>query len=325
MTQSPLKGRVYQAVPGFEDHLRLELEAVHKAGEAEGRKEAPAGAWKDQWGALYYTEHTAGDIFWRQNLWLEPLLIEFDSISEAASALRAIQRNWRPEFFTQFRRGALIAAKLPPISEKPRPFPWLLPGAPLGAFTLLDSRRMIASPKCTSPFPGGRIKFAEDREGPPSRAYLKLQEALVLREKWPGPGERCLDAGASPGGWTWVLARLGATVTAVDRAPLEPKILAMRGVNFLKHDAFTLRPEDLGPQDWVFSDVICYPPRLYEWVNKWLASGLCENFICTIKMQGPDPDLETTRLFAAIPGSTVVHLWHNKHELTWIRTGKTRE
>ncbi|MDR1277323.1 MAG: hypothetical protein LBK02_01075 [Treponema sp.] len=136
MTQSPLKGRVYQAVPGFEDHLRLELEAFHKTVEDESsRKEAPAGAWKDQWGALYYTEHTAGDIFWRQNLWLEPLLIEFDSISEAASALRAIQRNWQPEFFTQFRRGALITAKLPPISEKPRPFPWALPGAPVGAFT----------------------------------------------------------------------------------------------------------------------------------------------------------------------------------------------
>jgi hypothetical protein len=36
-------------------------------------------------------------------------------------------------------------------------------------------------------------------------------------------------------------------------------------------------------------------------------------------MQGAEPDMETTRLFAAISGGTVVHLWHNKHELTWIR------
>jgi 23S rRNA (cytidine2498-2'-O)-methyltransferase len=303
MTVSPLKGRIYQAVPEFEEHLRREL-GDHLS---------------EAWGPLYHAKQTAGEIFWCQNLWLEPLLIEFGSISEAASALRAIQRNWAAVLFTQYRRGALIASQLPPISEKPRPFPWTIPAAPMGAWALLDDHRMIASPACSSPFPGGRIEFAQDKAGPPSRAYLKLWEALVRCGKWPGPGDRCVDAGASPGGWTWALARLGAAVTAVDRAPPEPRVLAMPGVGFLKRDAFTLRPEDLGPQDWVFSDVICYPPRLYRWIQTWLDSGLCKNFVCTIKMQGPEPDMETTRLFAAIPGGRVVHLYHNKHELTWIK------
>jgi 23S rRNA (cytidine2498-2'-O)-methyltransferase len=223
----------------------------------------------------------------------------------------------------------------------------------MGAWTLLDAHTLVAASRCASPFPGGTIEFAEDREGPPSRAYLKLWEALTRCRRWPGPGDRCLDAGASPGGWTWALARLGARVTAVDRAPLDPRIAAAventvtkdavmedavtehaapaagilaagrPKVEFLRHDAFTLKPEDLGPMDWVFSDVICYPPRLYGWVEKWLASGLCENFVCTIKMQGGEPDMETVRLFAAIPGGTVVHLYHNKHELTWIKTKET--
>jgi 23S rRNA (cytidine2498-2'-O)-methyltransferase len=327
MTVTPLEGRVYQAVPGFEDHLRLELEFC-----------SGSGAREDVWGPLYYREKASapaspgsvfsGDaqgssvepqVFWFRNLWLDPIQIEFDSISEAAAALRGIQRNWAPVFFTQFRRGSLISSQLPPISSKPRPFPWTLPHAPMGAWTLLDPHRLIASPHNASPFPGGIIEFEEDKEGPPSRAYLKLWEALVRCGKWPGPGERCLDAGASPGGWTWALSRLGAKVTAVDRAPLKPQVLSMPGVDFIKHDAFTLRPEDIGPLDWVFSDVICYPQRLYEWVEKWLVSGLCSNFICTIKMQGAEPDLETTRLFAEIPGGTVVHLYHNKHELTWIK------
>ncbi|GHV46603.1 methyltransferase [Spirochaetia bacterium] len=315
--------RIYHAVPGFEDHLEHEL-----------------GTWQEQWGPLYYADqHNAEGRpspsinspserrvfpFWQQNVWLEPFRLEFNSISEAVAALRGIQRNWAPSLHTQFRRAALIRDQLPPISAKPRPFPWQVPDAPMGAWTLLDAHTLVASPRCSSPFPAGTIEFEENKIGPPSRAYLKLWEALVRCGKWPGPGEKCLDAGASPGGWTWALARLGAQVCAVDRAPLEDRVLAMPGVTALKHDAFTLTPEDLGPMDWVFSDVICYPPRLYEWIQKWLASGLCKNFVCTIKMQG-QADYETTQLFAEIPGGTVVHLYHNKHELTWISIRPSEE
>ncbi|MDR1306799.1 MAG: hypothetical protein LBK74_04415, partial [Treponema sp.] len=78
----------------------------------------------------------------------------------------------------------------------------------------------------------------------------------------------------------------------------------------------------IGPVDWVFCDVACYPPRLYEWVEKLLGSGLCGNFVCTLKMQGK-PDMDTVRRFAGIPGSQVLHLCHNKHELTWIKLGQT--
>jgi 23S rRNA (cytidine2498-2'-O)-methyltransferase len=296
-----LPGRLFQAIPGFEGHLEQEL-----------------GGYVSSWGPFYNAPASSAPVFWFQNCWFKPFRLEFASISEAASGLRAIQRNWAPTFFTQFRRGALIAAKLPPISSKKRPFPWTLPDNPMGSWTLLDAHTLLGSAQCASPFPGGIIEFDEDKMGPPSRAYLKLWEALVRCRRLPGPGERCLDAGASPGGWTWALANLGAAVLAVDRAPLEDRILGMPGVSFLKHDAFTLHPEDIGPLDWLFCDVICYPQRLYEWVEKWLASGLCKNFICTIKMQG-EGDLETSRRFAAIPGSTVVHLYHNKHELTWIK------
>jgi 23S rRNA (cytidine2498-2'-O)-methyltransferase len=303
-----LSGLVYQPVPGFEDHLEEEL-----------------GASFERWGPLYYIPESTGlsPVFWQQNVWLHPFRQEFDSISAAANFLRGIQRNWAPALNGCFRRGALIEARLPPVSRKKRPFPWLLPESPVGAWTLLDEHTLIASAECSSPFPGGIIEFVEDRDGPPSRAYLKLWESLVRCRNWPRPGERCLDAGASPGGWSWALARLGAKVTAVDRAPLEEKVLP--AVHYLKHDAFTLNPGDLGPMDWVFCDVICYPSRLYGWIEKWLDSGLCNNFVCTIKMQGRygsgEDDWEIPRRLAAIPGSRVVHLYHNKHELTWIKSG----
>jgi len=317
MNLTPMQGRLYQVVPEYEDHLFAELQkprdGLSLIGEA----------------LVYDPDDTADTVFWYQNCWLEPFRIEFASINEAANALRGIQRNWAALPFTQFRRAALIKSKLPPISAKPRPFPWLLGDSPMGAWTLLDQHTMIASALCSSPFPNGVIEFAQDREGPPSRAYLKLWEAMVRLRRWPKQGDRCLDAGASPGGWTWALTRLGANVLAIDRAPLESNIMALPNVEYLRHDAFTLKPEDIGPIDWLFCDVACYPPRLFQWIEKWLASGLCNNFVCTIKMQGDtgdagragDLDFETPRRFAAISGGTVVHLYHNKHELTWLGTG----
>jgi len=311
----PFGGLVYQSVPGFEGHLKKELE--------------PYAANTESWGPLVCLRNPPDPpppVFWQLNAWLNPVTITFESINEAAGALRDLQRNWSPLLFTQFRRGSLIASKLPRISPKKRPFPWQVPDAPMGAWTLLDARTMIASSRCSSPFPAGVIEFEEDREGPPGRAYLKLWESLTRLGRLPAKGERCLDAGASPGAWTWALSRLGAEVIAVDRSPLDERVAALPGVSFLRHDAFTLKPEAIGAIDWLFCDVICYPSRLFEWIEKWLASGLCGNFVCTIKMQGTvedGVDFDTPRRFAALPGSQVLHLYHNKHELTWMKTGTT--
>jgi 23S rRNA (cytidine2498-2'-O)-methyltransferase len=262
---------------------------------------------------------------WVRNLWLDPLVIDFASVGEAAKQLRAIQRNWAPCPCRLHRRTALIAEKLPKLPSRPKAFPFDMPEVPMGAFTLLDEGRLLASPTCSSPFPSGEFEFEEDHEGPPSRAYRKLWEALILAGRRPAAGETCLDAGASPGGWTWALASLGAEVLAIDRAELEPRIAALPGVSVLRHDAFTLRPAELGRADWLFSDVICYPPALLEWVEEWLDSGMARNFVCTIKMQGALFDKATTDRFAAIPGSRVLHLFHNRHELTWINLERDRE
>ena len=262
--------------------------------------------------------------YWTRNVWEKPLLIEFGSVGEAAKELRSMQRNWACLPARLHRRAALIAEKLPPLSLKPKVFPFVPPDVPMGAFTLLDEHTMLASPLCLSPFPNGEFEFEEDREGPPSRAYRKLWEALLLAGLRPGPGEACVDAGASPGGWTWALAGLGAEVLAIDRAELEPRIAALPGVKTLRHDAFTLKPRDIGAVDWLLSDVICYPPALFDWISLWLESGLARNFVCTIKMQGEGFDKATTDRFASIPGSRILHLWHNRHELTWINLEKDR-
>ena len=260
--------------------------------------------------------------YWCRTAMLSPLSIDFESIGDASRELSDIQRNWAPYDYQFFRRSALIREKLPYINLKERSFPVRIPAAPIGLYTLTGKRTMLASAATTSFLPAGAIRFTENHEDPPSRAYLKLYEALTLMRLFfgcdlPGKGDRCFDAGASPGGWTWVLTGLGCNVLSVDRAELVPELMKNPRVDFLRHDAFTLKPEDVGTCDWVFSDVICYPERLYEWIGMWLSSGLCRNMICTVKMQG-GIDWQLIEKFATLPDSRLVHLNYNKHELTWL-------
>lgn len=262
--------------------------------------------------------------YWARTVMLEPFFLNFKTIGEAANNLKEIQRNWAPYQYTCFRRAQLIQEKLPYINLKDRKFPVKIPQSPIGLYTLIDENNLIASAKTTSFLPAGSLPFIEDHENPPSRAYLKIQESLTMANllngtPLPDSNSRCFEAGACPGGWTWVLINLGAQVYAVDRAELAPELMSNPLVKFQAHDAFTLKPEEIGPIDWLFSDVICYPERLFEWINMWLKYNPNLNMICTIKMQGSINWL-LIQQFADIPGSKIVHLNYNKHELTWIHT-----
>ncbi len=272
----------------------------------------------ETYGRLVLAPKSARAVAWAANAWLDPQEIPVNSISDAGKKLRAIQRNWILYSHAHHRRAALIAEKLPRVSAKPLVFGAPAPRAPLGSWTLIAPDLILASPHCSSPFPNGEARFIEDRAAPPSRAYLKLWELITLLGERPRAGELCIDLGASPGGWTWVLQQFGARVVSIDKAPLDDRIAALSGIEFRKESAFALDPHSVGPVDWLFSDVVCYPKRLLALAKNWLTSGLARRFVCTIKFQGAT-DFEVMREFAAIPGSKLLHLHHNKHELTWVR------
>ncbi|MDN3504930.1 MAG: SAM-dependent methyltransferase [Rhabdochlamydiaceae bacterium] len=291
--------RCYLAPKGFEKDLINELDD-------------PSAI---QYDRLFVSENER-EIVWAQNTWLEPKLVRFESISDAAKILKAILRNWALFPYKAIRRAKLIQEKLPFISQKPLPFPTPLPKAPLGSWTLLSDHELLFSPSCSSPYPNGEPIFIEDKETPPSRAYLKLIEAFTLIGNHPKKGDKCLEIGAAPGSWTYVLANLGADVIACDRSELAPHIMSRKNVEFIKGDAFALTPDKVGKVDWIVSDIICYPDKLFEWIQLWLKSDLCQNFVITIKLQGAS-DMDAVKKFAAIKGSKVRHLFNNKHELTW--------
>lgn len=298
MSDAP--ARVHAAARGFEDDLAIELgPSATKLGDdlfATPRPDAAA---------------------WAQNTWLAPQVLEIASIGDASRKLREIQRNWTLYPTTEVRRARLIEAKLPPLRGKTLSFPEAPPPSPIGAWTLLDRDHLLASPTTDRPFPFGRANFVEDKVEPPSRAYLKLWEALTVLGEHPREGERCLDLGASPGGWTWVCAKLGAAVTSIDKAPLDPRVAALSNVEHQVGSAFAIEPSQHEGVDWVLSDVICYPARLLRLVRAFLDAAIGRRFVCTLKFQG-ETDHETARAFAAIEGSRLLHLSHNKHELTWM-------
>jgi 23S rRNA (cytidine2498-2'-O)-methyltransferase len=291
----------YLAAAGFEQQLTEELD----------RRDAPIVGWH---GRLALSPDPAVASAWALDVWTDVRQSAFGSVKQGADALRAIQRNWSAYPVLHHRRMALIGERLPPVKAAPLVFPQAAPASHLGAWTLLAADGMLLSPAKTSPFINGECIFIEDRQGPPSRAYLKLWEALVRLGRWPAADETCIDLGASPGGWTWVLAELGARVTAVDKAPLDPAVAAMAGVTQRLDSAFALAPE---PVDWLFSDVIAYPDRLLALVRRWIEAGAARHIVCTIKFQGAT-DHDAADAFAAIPNGRVLHLSHNKHELTFL-------
>ena len=170
-----------------------------------------------------------------------------------------------------------------------------------------------------SDYPAGFISIADDK-APPSRAFKKLCEAITVFKLPVRTGETSVDLGASPGGWSHVLAQAGASVTAVDRSPLEGEVSRNKRVAFIKGNAFTWTPP--APVDWLVCDVITTPDRTLAILRSWIEKRLCRNFCVTVKFKG-DPDIPMLHQISSYLKSNTSwfdgrQLTHNKNELTVV-------
>jgi 23S rRNA (cytidine2498-2'-O)-methyltransferase len=93
-------------------------------------------------------------------------------------------------------------------------------GAIVGAALVADA---------LSDWPGGRVRLKSSDDAV-SRAERKLDEAILVFGIALPAGGVAIDLGASPGGWTRLLARRGLTVHAVDPASLDPGVATLKGV-----------------------------------------------------------------------------------------------
>ncbi|HEY5791108.1 MAG TPA: 23S rRNA (cytidine(2498)-2'-O)-methyltransferase RlmM [Gammaproteobacteria bacterium] len=194
--------------------------------------------------------------------------------SDAGRALGAFCRKFGHAFAAAARRQNLLDAD---------------PGLPRLHLCFVDGRHALAGvsdPAASAPWPQG-IPRLRNPAGAPSRATLKLEEALLtFLGAEPGkrlqPGMTAVDLGAAPGGWSWVLARRGLRVTAVDNARLAPAVLASGMVEHVAADAFRYRPP--GRVDWLVCDVVEQPARIAALVAGWVADGRCREAVFNLKL-----------------------------------------
>ena len=175
--------------------------------------------------------------------------------------------------------------------------------------------------------PAGLAKVDISNEEMPSSAYRKLMEALeCMRIRPARTTKNVYDLGACPGGWTWVFRHLlNCSVMAIDKSPLDPRLMSDPRIDFVKGDAFAFEPTDRrgggNGEVWMVSDVIAYPDRILELLSKWCSGEWADYMIVTMKFHGNQPD------FAAIQESMDLakshgyhcrakHFFNNKNEVT---------
>ena len=147
---------------------------------------------------LICSPHKNLDVCFAQDIWLEPQVVPFQSISEAVRILRQAGKFWYLHPISHIRRSRLIEEQLRNTPQLMRHFPLETEIPSIGAFGLLDKNTLIYSATRQKKWPQGACYFIEDKINPPNRAYLKLWEALTILGKYPQSGDKALDLGASP-------------------------------------------------------------------------------------------------------------------------------
>ncbi|MDA0347349.1 MAG: hypothetical protein O3C43_09345 [Verrucomicrobia bacterium] len=188
----------------------------------------------------------------------------------------------------------------------------------------------MISPRDANGFYPGGTKFISQRTPHTiSRAGAKIAEALhylKLHQELPEKGCRWLELGACPGGMTSELLERGYRVTAVDRAPLDPRLDGRDSLSFIKKDVAKYQPLGRVNFDAILCDMNGEVQKALDQVirlsKRLRAKGLV---VFTLKTPGATSYGETNDLFRSTIASAnsaglklvaSTHLTYNRHEFT---------
>lgn len=110
-----------------------------------------------------------------------------------------------------------------------------------------------------SPWPGGKTKIDLPADSP-SRAYLKLEEALLWSGSRVRPGDIAVEIGSAPGGASWALLNRGVKVVGIDPAEMAPQVLKHPHFRHFKQPVNSVLREDLPDSiQWLLLDMNVEP------------------------------------------------------------------
>ncbi|GMU60561.1 MAG: hypothetical protein AMXMBFR34_23240 [Myxococcaceae bacterium] len=217
--------------------------------------------------------------------------------SETIKALRPSREIDTP--WKAFEAGALLAQVCL----------WSAGQAAVGVIPARDALSLAA---------GGRARMKRTGEAP-SRAAMKLDEALEWYGVSPGKGDVCVDLGSAPGGWTRRLVERGAKVLSVDPAHLAADLRAHPKVKHVQQSAFDFAPD--GPVDWLFCDMAWRSLEVAQLLGKWARRRWAAQLVANIKLPMKDKLPVLFRVRHTLEGAGWAHvrirqLYHDRDEVT---------
>ena len=153
-----------------------------------------------------------------------------------------------------------------------------------------------------------------------SRSMYKLMEAFEVFQITTAGGEKVLDLGASPGGWSSVMMRRGMRVTAVDTEEMSEKIKDQKALEFIKAN---IEEVDLGDKvfDILVSDMSLNATKMAKAfcrAAKWLKDD--GYAVVTVKLSADKPVKSLTdvkKIYSEIFEILgCKQLFHNREEVT---------
>lgn len=176
-----------------------------------------------------------------------------------------------------------------------------------------------------SPFAGGRPEIEFPPEAP-SRAYLKIEEAIRWSEIPFRVGDHAVEIGSAPGGASYALLRRGITVTGIDPGEMDPVVLNMSTDTaafwHIQKSVSLVNRDDLPKKvDWLLLDMNVAPgvslfavERMVGLVNETL-----KGLLLTVKLNDWSMADQVPSMLEYVKSMGMVHvqarqLFHNRQE-----------
>jgi 23S rRNA (cytidine2498-2'-O)-methyltransferase len=137
-----------------------------------------------------------------------------------------------------------------------------------------------------SPYPGGAPPVVLPPEAP-SRAWMKLEEALAWSLLPLRAGHTAVEIGSSPGGAAWAMLRRGLRVVGVDTGKMDPRVLADPAFTHVQKTLAEVRREELPTRvHWLLLDVNLAPQVALHQVRRLVSAlrATLRGVIFTLKL-----------------------------------------